>query len=269
MARLPTLFVGHGAPTLLHDAVPARDFLATLAARLPLPRAILVVSAHNVRQTSRVGISAHWQEWHDFGGFPAALYEERYRPAGTPELGLQLVSGLREQGFDVAAEDDGRLDHGAWVPLKLAWPQANVPVITLSLSSGLDSAGHLRLGQALAAVLPDDVLLLASGSMTHNLREVFSHDMDAAADPYVAAFSDWVAQAAAADLPGELAQWQTRAPNARRAHPTIDHFLPLLVARGAAGARATVERWHDSTTFGVLGMQALAFVPQAERAHDA
>ncbi|MBE9608096.1 dioxygenase family protein [Chitinilyticum piscinae] len=262
MARMPALFVSHGAPTLLFDAVPARDFLRGLPARLPRPRAIVLVSAHDLQSQLMVGTAAQWQEWHDFGGFPAELYAQRYRPPGDPELAAHLISGLRAGGLDAVGSQKGLLDHGAWVPLKLAWPDADIPVVTLSLAGNLDSAGHLRIGQVLAGCLPEDVLLLASGSMTHNLREVFGMTDAASGSDYVSEFAAWVMQAAAADLPGELAQWQQRAPHARRAHPSPEHFLPLLVARGAAGVRAEVECWHDSATFGVLGMHALAFVPQ-------
>ncbi|WP_043647562.1 dioxygenase family protein [Chitinilyticum litopenaei] len=256
---MKALFVSHGAPTLLHDDVPARAFLQALPQRLPRPRAIVVVSAHHVRDPVTLGASASWQEWHDFGGFPDALYREHYRPPGDPALAAALARGLREQGFAAQLEEDGRLDHGAWVPLKLAWPAADVPVVTLALSAGLDSAGHLALGAALGRVLPDDVLLLASGSSTHNLREVFSHGMADPAEGYVREFNDWVIAASAEPLPGRLADWLQQAPHARRAHPSIEHFLPLLVARGAAGVQAGVEVWHDSVTFGVLGMHALAF----------
>ncbi|XZG68825.1 dioxygenase family protein [Chitinibacteraceae bacterium HSL-7] len=259
---LPTLFIGHGSPTLLTDTVPARDFLRSLASRLPAPRAIVVVSAHHQRRQAAVGASDRWQEWHDFGGFPAELYERRYRPPGDPELARELFEALGSEGIDAMLEDTGRIDHGAWVPLSLAWPDASVPIVPVSLLHDGDSADHIELGLALAEALPDDVLLIGSGSLTHNLREAFQSAIDSAPPPYVLLFADWAQRACTQALPGQWLEWDTHAPSARRAHPSDEHLMPLLVARAAAGAEAKVECWHDSVTFGVLSMRALAFWPQ-------
>ena len=256
---LPSIFVSHGAPTLPLDDIPARAFLSSLGGSLGKPRAIVAVSAHTIGQRTAVFSAPRMKAVHDFRGFPQALYRLRYDPPGDPALAGRVASLLAGAGLDAAGplEADG-LDHGVWVPLLLAYPEADVPVVVVSLDAGLDAAHHLAVGRALAPLRDEGVLVMASGAATHNLREFFGGrpDPDAAPAPYAAAFADWVTDAVTrGDLDG-LADWQRRAPNAQRAHPTPEHFVPLLVAAGAGGPGRPL---HKSFAFGMLGMHAYAF----------
>jgi 4,5-DOPA dioxygenase extradiol len=256
--RLASIFVSHGSPTLPLDDVPARAFLRELGAGLPKPRAIVAISAHTVARGVLVGSAPRMHAVHDFGGFPEALYRLRYDPPGDPALAARVARRLREAGIGPVGEAsiDG-LDHGIWVPLLQMLPQADVPVVVVSLDARMDAAMHLAIGRALRGLDAEDVLVLASGSVTHNLRDVFGggHAIDAPPVPYAVEFTDWVgARVAAGDTEG-LERWDT-APHARRAHPSPEHFVPLLVAAGVGGAGGTL---HGSFTFGVLGMHAYGF----------
>ncbi|KOQ19047.1 aromatic ring-opening dioxygenase LigB, partial [Achromobacter xylosoxidans] len=183
-------------------------------------------------------------------------YTLQYAAPGSPELAARVQALLAEGG--IAADRDPRrpLDHGAWVPLRYLYPEVDVPVVQLSLDMGRDAAGQLELGRALAPLRDEDVLIIGSGSLTHNLRDV-RMPQDAPPAPYVPAFQAWYADRLAAhDVPA-LLDWQARAPGAAQAHPHDDHLMPLYVALGAGGARAT--RLTDEISYGALAMDAYAF----------
>lgn len=255
-----SIFVSHGAPSLPLDDVPARDFLRGLGARLPRPRAIVAISAHTIAQGVAVGSAPRMHAVHDFGGFPDALYALRYDPPGDPALAMRVAGLLADAGIEPIGEVpiDG-LDHGIWVPLLLMYPQADIPVVVVSLDARMDADLHVAVGRALAGLHEQGVLVMGSGSVTHNLRDVFSRGPDAPVAPYARRFADWVS-AAVRDGGADLLQDWPIAPEAARAHPTPEHFVPLLVAAGAGG-RGTVL--HESFTAGVLAMHAYAFEPLA------
>ncbi|QLI80680.1 dioxygenase [Chitinibacter fontanus] len=263
MRKLRSLFISHGAPTLVIDDIPARHFFAQLGQTMPRPRAIVLISAHNIARQTVVGTAANWQEWHDFGGFPAELYQMQYRPNGDPALAMMIAQGLADLGEQVAVSDDPAIDHGAWVPLKLIYPNADVPLITISLSHTMDNAAHWALGEKLNKLLPDDVLLITSGSITHNLRDAFSRMQSAVGEYTVEQYaSEFIADSyLALNTQGKefWADWQNQLRHARRAHPTPEHFLPLLIARAAAGDAPTVTPLHQSIELGVLGMDVIGF----------
>jgi 4,5-DOPA dioxygenase extradiol len=252
------LFVSHGSPTLPLDDVPARAFLRGLGPHLPRPRAIVAVSAHTVACGVLVGSAPRMHAVHDFGGFPEALYRLRYDPPGDPALATRVAYRLRDAGLAPVGEStiEG-MDHGIWVPLSLIRPQADVPVVVVTLDARMDPAMHLAIGRALRGLDAEGVLVLASGSITHNLRDVFAggRTLEAAPEPYAREFADWVSARVAAGDTAALARWET-GPNARRAHPSAEHFVPLLVAAGVGDEGETL---HESYTFGVLGMHAYAF----------
>jgi 4,5-DOPA dioxygenase extradiol len=256
---LPAIFVSHGAPTLPLDPAPARAFLKELGTQLPQPRAILVVSAHWETDEPTVNAVAGNETIHDFFGFPDALYRLRYEAPGSPELALRTRGLLEQAGYRVATDMARGLDHGAWVPLMLAFPQAEIPVIQLSLQTPLGPAHHLKLGRALTALLAEDVLVMGSGSFTHNLRTMARGQLGAAEPEWSRAFSAWVHAALVEGRMEDLVRYRELAPAATTAHPTDEHFLPLFVALGAGGEAADVRRLHTSTTFGSLRMDAYAF----------
>jgi 4,5-DOPA dioxygenase extradiol len=193
---------------------------------------------------------------HDFGGFPTPLYALQYPAQGTPALATEVAGLLRAAGFDASVDPRRGLDHGAWVPLRYLKPQADVPVLQVSLPHDIDAAGALRLGQTLAPLRERGVLVVGSGSLTHNLYEFRQH----IADPeYAQAFADWVADAVQRRDAEALVDYRRRAPFATRAHPTEEHYLPLLVALGASAADDLPRRVPGGMTYGVLSMDSFGF----------
>ncbi|MFZ5556136.1 MAG: DODA-type extradiol aromatic ring-opening family dioxygenase [Pseudomonadota bacterium] len=254
---MPALFVSHGAPTLPLEDVPARDFLGALGAELPRPRAILAVSAHWLTDTPAVSAAPRPETVHDVYGFPAPLYALRYPAPGDAAVAERARALLDGAGFSASVDGARGLDHGAWVPLMLMYPDADVPVIQLALQPRLGTGHHLRLGAALAALRDEGVLILGSGGATHNLREFRGH---AAGDPledYAAGFARWLAQAVERGDREALANYRALAPHAARNHPTDEHLLPLHVAAGAAAGPG--RRIHASASYGVLAMDAYRF----------
>ncbi|MCA1855609.1 dioxygenase [Massilia oculi] len=260
MSRLPTLFVSHGSPMLALQDSPARRFLAGLGAALPRPRAVLAVSAHwETIGAPALGYATRPATIHDFGGFPPALYRIDYPAPGAPEVAGRAAALLQAAGL-AAGRDPGRgLDHGAWVPLRLMYPDADVPVTQLSILHRGDPSAHLRIGRALAALREEGVLVLASGSLTHNLHAYRGQGVDAPVPDWVAGFGDWMAARLAANDQAALLDYRRAAPHAVQNHPTDEHLLPLFVALGAAGPDARATRLHASVEHGVLAMDAYAF----------
>lgn len=256
MAELPVVFVSHGAPTLLLDATPTHDFLAGLGAALPRPEAILCVSAHWTTARPALTASPSPPVIHDFFGFPEALYRLDYPAPGDPALAAEVAALL--DGLDPALDPARGLDHGAWVPLLLAYPDADLPVVQLSVAPARDPAWHLELGRRLRPLRSRGVLILASGSATHNLRDFGRHPLDAPAEPYAREFADWLAATVVAGDTDALADVWAQGPQARRNHPTPEHLVPLHVAAGAAGG-APGRLLHDAYTYGILSMAAYAW----------
>ncbi|HET6538439.1 MAG TPA: class III extradiol ring-cleavage dioxygenase [Sphingopyxis sp.] len=265
--RLPSLFISHGSPMMALEPSAARDYLSTLGADLLRPSAILVVSAHHDADWTggRASITASPAPptVHDFSNFPQALFDMRYPASGDPELALHVQSLLAAHGLDIDADPERGLDHGAWVPLSLIYPDADIPVVQLSIHSSAPPEWHYALGQALAPLREDGVLIIGSGSMTHNLRAIFGANLgiDAPAPHWVSEFTEWAAQKVAEDAVDDLLHIVERAPYGHENHPTMDHILPLHVAMGAGsmGGALHGKRLHHSTTYGMLAMDVYAF----------
>jgi len=230
-----------------------------VAADLPRPRAVLVVSAHWMTARPTLSSVAAPETIHDFGGFPQPLYEIEYRPPGAPAIAEGIASHLRDAGLPVSLDAARGLDHGAWVPLREMYPDADVPAFQLSLQAQGPSH-HYRLGQALAGLGGDGILVLASGGMTHNLREVrFAAADNTQVLPYVTAFAQWMHERLMNGEIADLLDYRRLAPEAARAHPSEEHLLPLFVALGAAGPDAAVERIYNGVNNGALSMAAYRF----------
>lgn len=256
---LPAIFVSHGAPTLPLDACPAREFLKELGKSLPRPRAVLAVSAHWETDVPAVNSVTANATIHDFYGFPEALYRMRYPAPGSPELAARTAAVLAAAGYGPAVDSDRGLDHGAWVPLMLMYPDADVPAVQLSIQTPLGPDHHVKLGRALAKLREQDVLVLGSGGYVHNLRTLSRGNIGAPEAPWAREFAEWVGNALAQGDTAGLMDYRRRAPHGAQAHPTEDHFLPLFVAFGAGGKGAKARRLHTSTTFGSLRMDAYSF----------
>lgn len=239
---------------------PARRFLQGLGQSLPRPKAIVVVSAHwETAGAPAVSLAAQPETIHDFGGFPQALFDMRYQPAGAPEVAERAASLFEAAGIPVGRSAQRGLDHGAWVPLSLMYPDADVPVMQISLIRGASPAAHEKLGQALAQLRHEGVLVIGSGSLTHNLYEFRGQPVDAPAPQWVSEFESWMRERLEANDNTALLDYRNQAPSARENHPTEEHLLPLFVAMGAAGAGAKAQLLHSSFEHGVLAMDAYAF----------
>lgn len=269
MNTLPSLFISHGSPMTAIEPREAGAFMRTLGpaitARFGRPRAVLAVSAHTLARRHVLLAGARHEAVYDFGGFPDELYTLRYDAPGAPALAPRVAELLGAAGIPVETIDHSGLDHGIWTPLRYTFPEADVPVLPLSFAP-TDSPAHLfALGQALAPLADEGVLIVGSGSLTHNLRMVFGARPDIAAPeiPESAAFREWVlARSTARDWPA-LMDYRRQAPHAALMHPTDEHWLPFYVAAGAGGGDATPRRLHASLTFGCLAMDLYAFGPNA------
>lgn len=260
MNHLPALFVSHGSPMLAIEDSPARRFLQDLGRSLPRPRAILVASAHwESMGGPAVSLAPQPETIHDFGGFPPELFSLGYPAPGAPQLGEKASLMLEQAGYRVGRSPQRGLDHGAWVPLMLMYPDADIPVTQLSILRGAPPADHEHLGHAIAALRDDGVLVIGSGSLTHNLYEFRGGPIDAPVPGWVSEFGAWMADKLQAGDRAALRDYRTRAPSAVRNHPTEEHLLPIFVAMGAAGEGAVGRRLHSSHEYGVLAMDVYAF----------
>ncbi|MFY9989538.1 MAG: class III extradiol ring-cleavage dioxygenase [Rhodoplanes sp.] len=256
---LPSLFLSHGAPTLPLTDTPAREFLKQIGGKIGRPKVIIVASAHWETAQPMVSAVESNKTIHDFYGFPRPLYELRYGAPGSPELAARVAVLLQAAGFACNTDRGRGLDHGAWVPLLLMYPQADIPVLQLSIQPHAGPEHHLRLGHALAPLRNDGVLIIGSGSFTHDLSEFRGHDLHDPAPGWVDSFADWFDQRLIGGQIGELLNYRRLAPFASKNHPTEEHLLPLYVAIGAAGNNMRAERLHASSTYSVLRMDVYAF----------
>lgn len=252
----PVLFVSHGSPMMAVEPGRAGAALADWARGRARPSAIVAVSPHWYRHGLAVATRTRQQAWHDFGGFPDALYRLSYGPPGSPPVAARVRALLAERGIAVAEDPARPLDHGIWVPLRYLYPDADIPVVALALDAGRDARAHYALGQALRPLRDEGVLILATGSLTHNLRHIQPRH-DAPPLPYVPPFQQWFADTLAAGDTPALLDWRARAPGAEQAHPHDDHLMPLFVGWGAGEGPAT--RLVDEVAYGALAMDAYQF----------
>jgi 4,5-DOPA dioxygenase extradiol len=257
--RLPTLFLSHGSP--MHALTPGvvGDAWAALGERIPRPDAVLIASAHWETSIPLLTGNAKPETIHDFGGFPRELFAIRYPAPGAPDVAALAVALLKDAGITAGIDGCRGLDHGAWVPLRWMYPDASVPVVQLALQPARGAAHHLALGRALAPLRDAGVLIIGSGHATHNLRDWMSRREAAEPMRYAVDFSQWLERALVAHDERALLGYRDEAPGAARAHPTDEHFLPLFVAYGAAGASPALERVVDGYENGALSRASFLF----------
>lgn len=256
--RLPALFISHGSPMTALEPGQVGERLAALAQALPRPHAIVVASAHWPAARPQVGAAVRPDTVHDFGGFPQALYELRYPAPGAPELAQRAAGLIARAGLAPAIDPQRGLDHGVWVPLRLLYPQADIPVVPVSIQPALGPAHQLAVGRALAPLRDEGVLLIGSGSITHNLHDWRRYRQDEEA-PYVRPFIRWIEDRLAEEDVPALLDYRQRAPEAARAHPTDEHLLPLYFAMGAAGTPMRARRIDAGIDAGFLAMDIYRF----------
>jgi 4,5-DOPA dioxygenase extradiol len=258
MLQLPTLFVSHGSPTFAIEPGLAGAQLAAAGRALARPGAVLVVSPHWTTREARVGVAPRPSTMHDFGGFDPVLYTLSYPAPGHPALAMRAAALLAAAGWAVRADAQRGLDHGAWVPLRHLYPDADVPVFQVSMPASLDAAGALTYGEALSPLADESVMIVGSGSLTHNLEEFFRPGVGEGAS-FAAEFQGWIRDAVRAGDRDLLARALDAAPHARHAHPTTEHFLPLLVALGAARAMLPATVLPGGILHGMLSMESYVF----------
>lgn len=256
MAVFPSLFLSHGAPTLLLDDSPARHFLAQLGTTLGPPQVIIVITAHWESDGPAVGCAPQPETLHDFYGFPSPLYRMTYPAPGGGACAGQVAVAL-ETALDQPVRRDAQrgLDHGIWVPLALMYPEANIPVVPVAVQPERGPDWHLRLGAALRTLRQEaGALVIGSGSASHNLGAMQANSTPTPA--WVTEFTDWLADTITANRRDALCAFAAQAPHARHNHPTPEHFWPLFAALGAAAPACAGQRCHQSVTYGTIAMDA-------------
>lgn len=255
--KLPSLFISHGSPMMAVEPGTLGPMLQALGTSLPTPRAILVLSPHWMSPRLEVQATPQPATVHDFGGFPRRLYDLQYPAPGAPGVAAEVITLLRAQGFDAVANDSVGFDHGAWVPLLYLAPDAKIPVLQIAQPATRDPRVLYSLGAALASLREQGILIVASGSLTHNLYEF---RMGSTGNGYAQKFADWVADTLTAGDLETFFNYRSLAPGAERAHPTDEHFLPLYFALGAAGAEGRqVRRLAAGVSDDVLSMDSFVF----------
>jgi 4,5-DOPA dioxygenase extradiol len=269
----PTLFVSHGSPMTALNPGAAGEAWARLGpaidATFGRPKAILAASAHSLTRQPVLLAARRHEAVYDFGGFPDALYQLRYDAPGAPDLAPRVHQLLDAAGIASQVVADGGLDHGIWTPLRSIYPAADVPVLPLAWVPTQSPAQQFALGEALAPLADEGVLVIGTGSITHNLRLLSRFTDDSPTDqPERAesrAFRDWFVDRSAARDWNALLAYRTQAPHAALMHPTDEHLLPWYIAAGAGGREAPPLRVHDSSVYGALGMDVYAFGAGAPR----
>ena len=252
-----SVFVSHGSPMHALQPGPAGAAWKAIAERLPRPKAILIASAHWETNLPMLTGSDKPETIHDFYNFPEPLYRLRYPAPGAPDVAQRAQALLQGAGIGASIDGSRGLDHGAWAPLLYAYPDADIPVVQISVQPALGPAHHLQVGRALRSLAQEGVLIVGSGHMTHNLRD-WSRGRGAPA-PYASEFAEWVKQRLEQHDFDALVDYRSRSPHGVRAHPTDEHFLPLFFALGAAPELSKPERIYDAIDSGVLAMDAYVF----------
>lgn len=250
--KLPALFISHGAPTLALEQSATTSALARIGQNLPKPRAIIIMSAH--WQSAKLEISSNPQPktWHDFSGFAPELYDLQYPATGQPALAETLAQQLTARGITCRVNPLRVSDHGVWAPLLHLYPEADIPIVQISLPRHYDSVACYQLGAQLAQLRDEQILLIGSGSITHNLQAL--RWQAESIDKTARDFKVWLLQQLKTDIPSAL-DWQ-QYPNYQNVHPSDEHLLPLFFALGA-GQRVSVV--HQSMAHHSLGMDIYRF----------
>ena len=251
---LPGLFISHGSPMVAIDPEQIGVALERIRHNLPTPKAIVVMSAHWESVGLEVSVASRPQTWHDFRGFPQALYEIQYPAPGEPELAEKIIQHLQDNGIDAHANATRLRDHGVWVPLMHMYPEADIPIVQISLPMTYTAEQIYHVGELLAHLREQQILLIGSGSITHNLRELVRHG-EGDVPTWASEFRNKVVSHLQHSDYAAVLDWKNL-PHVQRNHPTIEHFAPLFFAMGL-GKRMNIV--HASFTMGALGMDIYRF----------
>ncbi|WP_394242978.1 DODA-type extradiol aromatic ring-opening family dioxygenase [Vibrio astriarenae] len=255
----PALFISHGSPMLVVEQTKTTRFFEHLGATLPKPKAIVIFSAHmDSRHEVIITAAEHPHTVHDFYGFPEPLYQLNYPAPGDPDLAQTIASKISEAGFPVFLDPKRGWDHGVWMPLMLVYPNANIPIVQVSIDANAGTEYNHRLGNALRSLREEEVLMIGSGGISHNLQAYFSPDSLPENEVKVQAFTDWVNRHLEGGDRNSLLDYQSLAPEADFNHPTQEHFLPLLTILGTSDGKE-IRRIHSDLDNRVLALDAYQF----------
>jgi 4,5-DOPA dioxygenase extradiol len=257
MTLRPAVFVSHGSPMIALEDDPWSRALAEFGAGSPRPRAVLVVSGHfEAPGPVRVTSSPSPETLHDFSGFPEELFRVRYPARGDPGLAALAVRLLEEAGFAAKTDPERGLDHGAWVPLRCLYPEADVPVVEVSQPLRRNPEDALRMGATLSRLRDQDVLLLGTGGIVHNLRVLDPSASPGSAADWARDFDAWIAERLEQMDVAGIASYRTAAPNAERAVPTPEHFDPIFVVLGSGRSGERAATLYEGFRYGTLSMRS-------------
>ena len=267
MTTFPPLFLSHGAPNMaLHDT-PVRRFMSGLGANYPKPDAVVVISAHFETNGTVVVTDPSPGMIYDFRGFEPELYEVNYPAPGEPKLAAEVADLITKGGLVVQKTDKRGYDHGTWVPLSLVWPDADIPVVQVSIDPDQTPMFHYKIGKALSSLPARNIAVVGTGNITHNLPALFQKGKDEYLDKnikgWVKDFLRWFDSELTSGKSDKLLNYRDEAPFAKENHPTDDHLLPIFVAMGAAGTGYKANKIHESYEFDILAMDAWEFLPAA------
>ena len=255
LQTLPGLFISHGSPMLALDPEQVGPALQRLGHNLPRPQAIIVMSAHWESSALEVNTGVRPETWHDFRGFPQPLYELRYPAPGSPELAEEILQLLAETHLPAHANSTRPRDHGVWMPLLHMYPEADIPVIEISLPMNMNADQIYKIGQTLAPLREKQILLIGSGSITHNLKELSWQDQSDKTPEWASTFRNYVVSKLNHSNYDAVLEWDT-IPFLSKNHPTLEHFAPIFFAMGT-GPRFSIV--HSSFSMGALGMDIYRF----------
>ncbi|MCY0887678.1 MAG: class III extradiol ring-cleavage dioxygenase [Alicyclobacillaceae bacterium] len=258
--KQPSLFLAHGAPTLVLEHNPYTDFLQNrLSEEISRPTAIVLFTAHFESQKQLVSSVSTYTTLYDFVGFPPKLYHIQYPAKGDVQLADRIVQAFRTAGVEAAPETSRGLDHGAWTVLRLMYPEADIPVVQLSVNPHLSNAAQYAIGKILEPLRNDGILIIGSGGTTHNLRAL-SWDMpQGQSAPWVEEWESWLGEKVTAWDMESLFDYEDRGPHAKRAVPRNEHFIPLLLAMGSADEGRRAQQMVRFDEFGSLALTAWKF----------
>ncbi|MFC5700798.1 DODA-type extradiol aromatic ring-opening family dioxygenase [Cohnella faecalis] len=255
---MPSYFFAHGAPSLVLDVHEYTSFLKSFAASMPTkPKAIVLFSAHWEHPTQQVSAVPSYSTIYDFSGFQDELYRMTYPAQGNLALSDEIRTLFEQHGIPSASDGQRGLDHGAWAVLKLVFPEADIPVVALSVNRHLTNEQQYKIGQALGALREKDVLIIGSGGTVHNLRRV--NWRAESAEAWAVAFDHWLREKLEAWDTESLFRYRELAPYAQEAVPTTEHFIPLLLAMGSGDENKRAKPLHRSYQYGTLSLSSWQF----------
>lgn len=256
---IPSLFIAHGAPLLAIEDNDYTQFLSQLGGKLPRPRAVVVFSAHWVTRTQKVSEVQEYDTIYDFGGFPDALYQIKYPAKGHQQVARQIEDLFTSNGIPFEVDTNRGLDHGAWVVLRMLYPNADIPVIAMSVNPRLSPEQQYKIGQSLQSLRAEDVLIIGSGGTVHNLGAVQFHE--SSINEWALEFDQWLETYLKQWDLDSLYRYDSLAPNASLAVPPHgnEHFIPIFYAMGAADDARTATLLHRSYRYGNLSHSVWQF----------